>query len=222
MSLRFRGLVSAFSFGASAILGCGIAPAGATEGLGVGACVKVMQQPGPARIVAITPGGYVVQPAGKARSEAMNWAREDVTSGPCPGAPTRAQLAQPHTCFASDADGAGGAAQLSDRSVIRRTFERRAAPGSDGAVTIHFQSFRTGAARRWRRSDGYNFTADRSKPIHELRVVFTTCTDWRTAIQLLRRERNFECFTEPTGEKVCQVSGSTGGMMPDKTQYIPK
>ena len=222
MSLRLRGLLSACVFGASAMLSCAIAPAGAAEGLGVGACVKVRQQPGPAKIVALTAGGYVVQPAGKARSEAMNWAREDVTPGPCPGAPTRAQLAQPHTCFASDADGAGGASQVSDRSVIRRTFERKAAPGSDGAVTIHFQSFRTGASRRWMRSDGYNFTADRSKPIHELRVVFTTCTDWRTAIQLLQRERNFECFTEPTGEHVCQVSGSTGGMMPDRTQYIPK
>lgn len=222
MNLRFRRLILAFSFGTSAILGCGIAPAGAAEGLGVGACVKVKQLPGPARIVALTPGGYVVQPAGKARSEAMNWAREDVTSGACPGAPTRAQLALPHTCFASDSDGAGGASQASDRNVIRRTFTHEAEPGSDGTVTIHFQSFRAGASRHWMRSDGYNFSADRSKPIHELRVVFTTCTDWRTAIQLLRRERNFECFTEPTGEHVCQVSGSTGGMLADKTQYIPK
>jgi hypothetical protein len=198
------------------------APAGATEGLAVGACVSVTHQPGPARIVALTPGGYVVQAAGKARSEALNWAREDVVSGPCPGAPTKAQLAQPHTCFPSDADSAGGAAQRSDRNVIRRTLTHSAPPGSDGAVTIHFLSFRTGANRSWRVSDGYNFTADTSKPIHELRVVYSTCTDYRTAIELRQQERNFECFTAPTGEHVCQISGSTGGMMPDKSQYIPK
>jgi hypothetical protein len=71
-------------------------------------------------------------------------------------------------------------------------------------------------------SDGYNFSADRSKPIRELRVLFTTCTDYRTAISLRQMERNFDCFTAPTGDTVCQVSGSTGGMLPDKTQYIPK
>jgi hypothetical protein len=203
------------------ILGCGLAmPAGAAEGLGVGACVTVRGQPG--RIITLTPGGYVVQGEGKARSEALNWAREDVTAGPCPRPPTQAELAQPHSCFRSDSDGQGNSIARSYRSVIRRTFERAAEPGMDGAVTLRFESFKVGAARRWTPADGYNFTADRSKPIRDLRVVFTTCTDYRTAIQLLRRERNFECFTAPTGETVCQVSGSTGGMMPDKTQYIPK
>jgi hypothetical protein len=222
MTLRFRGLVSALSLSASVIFSCAVAPAGATEGLAVGACVSVTHQPGPARIVMLTPGGYVVQAAGKARSEALNWARSDVVSGPCPGAPTKAQLAQPHKCFPSDADGAGGAAQRSDRNVIRRTLTHTAPADSDGTVTIHFQSFRTGANRRWLRSDGYNFASDQSKPIHELRVVFTLCTDYRTAIQLRQQERNFECFTAPTQEHVCQESGSTGGMMPDKSQYIPK
>jgi hypothetical protein len=35
----------------------------------------------------------------------MNWAREDVTLGPCPGAPTRAQLYQPHAGRAAGAIG---------------------------------------------------------------------------------------------------------------------
>jgi hypothetical protein len=222
MSLKVRGVLSALVLCVSAVFGCGIAPGVAAEGLAVGACVSVNRQPGPARIVALTPGGYVVQAAGKARSEALNWARQDVVAGPCPGAPTVAQRAQPHKCFASDADGAGGAAQVSDRRVIRQTFARTAEPGSDGTVTIHFESFRVGANRSWMRSDSYNFTADQSKPIHELRVIFDTCTDYRTAISLRRMERNFECFTAPTGEHVCQTSGSTGGMLPDKTQYIPK
>lgn|GEM_PF-2977884 len=193
----------------------------AAEGLAVGACVTVKGQPG--RIIRLTPGGYVVQGEGKAASEALNWARSDVESGPCPRPPTRAQLAQPHKCFPSDADSKGASAlERTYRGVIRKTFAREAAPGMDGAVTIHFQSFKIGGPRRWLRSDGYNFAADQSKPIRELRVLFTTCTDFRTAIQLVQMERNFECFTTPTEETACQVSGSTGGMLPDKKQYIPK
>jgi hypothetical protein len=196
-------------------------PLRAAEGLAVGACVTVKGQTG--RIIKLTPGGYLVQGEGKAPSEALNWARSDVDPGPCPHPPTAAQLAQPHKCFASDADSRGASGlERSYRSVIRRTFAHPAEPGMDGAVTIHFQSFKIGAPRRWMVSDGYNFSADRSKPIRELRVLFTTCTDYRTAISLRQMERNFDCFTAPTGETVCQVSGSTGGMLPDKTQYIPK
>jgi hypothetical protein len=153
----------------------------------------------------------------------MNWARSDVQSGPCPRGPTQAELAQPHKCFASDPASEGASAlERTYRGVIRKTFTRAADPGMDGAVTIHFQSFKIGAPRSWLRSDGYNFASDQSKPIRELRVLFTTCTDYRTAIKLRQMESNFECFTAPTGETVCQTSGSTGGMLRDKMQYIPK
>jgi hypothetical protein len=196
-------------------------PLRAAEGLAVGACVSVKGQPG--RIITLTPGGYVVQGEGKAASQALNWARSDVEPGPCPRPPTQAQLAQPHKCFPSDADSRGASAlERTYRGVIRKTFAHAADPGMDGAVTIDFQSFKIGAPRHWLISDGYNFASDHSKPIRELRVVFTTCTDFRTAIQLVQMERNFECFTAPTGETVCQISGSTGGMMRDKKQYIPK
>jgi hypothetical protein len=207
-------------------LGCTAlsSPANAAAGLNVGACVTVKQQPGPAKIIAVTPGGYVVQPEGKAASQAMNWQQDNVTSGPCPSAAaTAAQFAQPHACFASDSDSKGATAtERSFRAVIRRTFEREAAQGSDGAVTISFQSFKTGGARHWLVSDGYNFSSDQSKPIYGLRVKYTTCTDYRSAIDIRQQERNFECFTAPTGDVACQVSGSTGGMMQDKNQYIPK
>jgi hypothetical protein len=197
------------------------APLNAAEGLAVGACVAVKGQPG--RIITLTPGGYVVQGEGKAKSEALNWARSDVEAGPCPRGPTKAELAQPHKCFPSDADSRGASAlERSYRSVIRKTFAHAADPSMDGAVTIHFQSFKIGAPRHWLVSDGYNFASDQSKPIRELRVLFTTCTDYRTAISLVQMERNFECFTAPTQETVCQTSGSTGGMMRDKKQYIPK
>ncbi|MFI4986547.1 MAG: hypothetical protein ACHQF3_03820, partial [Alphaproteobacteria bacterium] len=53
-------------------------PADATEGLAVGACVTVQGLPSPGRIIALTPGGYVVQAEGKAAADAMNWTRARV------------------------------------------------------------------------------------------------------------------------------------------------
>jgi hypothetical protein len=226
MTSRSVKFLSALPAGALLVLGAvtPVSPSHAAAGMAVGACVTIRQQPGPAQIIRVTPGGYVVQQEGKAESQAMNWQQDNVTPGPCPSAASTAALAaQPHACFASDADGKGATAhERAFRSVIRRTFEREAAPGMDGATTISFQSFKVGAPRRWLVSDGYNFTSNHQTPVYDLRVVFTTCVDYRTAIEIRRQERNFECFTAPTGETVCQVSGSTGGMAQDQKQYIPK
>jgi hypothetical protein len=126
-------------------------------------------------------------------------------------------------CFASDSDNKGvTATERSFRGLIRQTYEREAAQGSDGAVTISFQSFKIASPRRWSSSDGFNFSSDQSKPIYDLRVLFTTCTDYRTAIQTRQLDRNFQCFTAPTGGASCQVAGSTGGMAPEKSHYLPK
>ena len=207
-------------------LGCAAlsSPAAAGAGMSVGTCVTVRQQPGPATIINVTPGGYVVQAEGKAASQAMNWQQDNVTPGPCPSAGVTAALAaQPHTCFASDADSKGAnAAERGFRAIIRKTLEHQAAPGMDGAVTVSFQSFKVGAPRHWLVSDGYNMSSDQSKPIYGLRVAYTTCTDFRTQIQLRKEERNFECFTSPTGDAACQTSGNTGGMAQDTSQYIAK
>jgi hypothetical protein len=131
--------------------------------------------------------------------------------------------AQAVSCFASDPDSKGAnATERGFRTIIRQTLEHAAAPGMDGAVTVTFQSFKVGAPRRWMTSDGYDISADQSKPIYGLRVAYTTCTDFRTQIQMRQQERNFECFTGPAGDAVCQTSGSTGGMARDTSQYIPK
>ena len=198
-------------------------PANAAEGLAVGACVSVRGQPAPGRIIALSRGGYVVQAEGKAPSEAMNWATMDVDPGPCPTAPNAVQLAQPHACFASDSDSLGASAlEQGFRGAVRQTIERAAAPGSDGAATVSFQSFKIGAGRRWTAADSFNFSADQGKPVYPLRVKFTSCTDYRTAIELRQQESNYDCFTTPTGETACQMSGNSGGMMQPTTQRIPK
>ena len=133
--------------------------------------------------------------------------------------PARAAAA----CFASDADSKGAnALEQGFRTVVRKTLERQAAPGMDGAVTVSFQSFKVSPPRRWMTSDGFNFSSDQTKPVYSLRVAFTTCTDFRTQILLRKQERNFECFTAPTGEAACQTSGNTGGLAQDTSQYIAK
>jgi hypothetical protein len=218
-------IFSAVLFGIAVAAGGAVpsAPAEAADGLAVGACVTVRGQPSPGRIIALSRGGYVVQGQGKAPSEAMNWATTDVDPGPCPAPPNAAQLAQPHACFASDSDSLGATVlEQGFRGAVRQTIERAPAPGYDGAVTVSFQSFKVGAGRRWTAADSFNFSADPGKPVYPLRVKFTSCTDYRTAIELRQQESNYECFTTPTGETVCQMSGNSGGMMQPTTQRIPK
>jgi hypothetical protein len=146
-------------------------------------------------------------------------------TGPCPStvAATTIQPESQGTCFASDPDSNGATvAERVFRAAIRRSFERPAARGADGAVTIRFQSFKFGAPRRWTPNDGVSFSADQTKPIYDLRVGYTTCTDYRSSILLRQTDDNFECFTSPGGAHACQLSGRTGDLMQEKTQRIPK
>lgn len=189
--------------------------------LAVGACVTVDQpsvrgQAG--RIIQLTPGGYFVQGDGKAPSQAQNWVRADVHPGPCP----TKDVVMGQSCFPSDADGAGGAGlEQNIRSVIRQTYEHGPAVGQDGAVTIAFQSVQMGAPRAWLVSDGFNFSADQSKPVYDVLVGFTTCTDYKAKITKIVQQRAFECFTAPGGALSCQTSDAVA-VAPDQTTDIPK
>lgn len=197
-------------------------PAEANRALAVGACVAVRGMQSPGRIIRVTPGGYVVQPQGGTAGDALNWAQEDVVTGPCPAGPTAAQLAQPHACPTTDAPNLNATRQSQGfLALIRSVMDHPAAPGMDGAVTITIQSVQVGAARRWTVLDSENFSADPSKPVYDLRVSFTSCTDFRTAIELRKQVSNFQCFTAPTGQPVCQMSASVNGL-PEPTQRINK
>jgi len=143
-------------------------------------------------------------------------------------APPAARIAAPpgglaRACFASDPDGAGASArERKFRGLVRQTLEHAAAPGMDGAVTVRFTRFAVGAPRAWQVADGFNFSSDQRSPVYGLRVAYVTCQDFRTQIQLRTQERNYECFTAPTGDVSCQVAGSTGGLARDTSQYIQK
>lgn len=105
-------------------------------------------------------------------------------------------------CSASSEDSDGKTAnEKTFRGVIRRLWEKEAAEGSDGAVTITFEKFVVGASRAWRptATDAYS-QADPKKPIYAVKASFETCTDYRKAISKRKMERIYDCFfhkTEP-------------------------
>jgi len=132
------------------------------------------------------------------------------------------QLAQAKSCFASEPDSDGASdLERSLRAAIRKSFERDAAPGLDGRVTVKFEVFQVGNKRAWGAPDMASFsTGDQTKPIYDVHAVFTSCTDYRTSINLVQRDRIFACFMDQFGSVSCQVT--TGGPTPDKNQSFPK
>lgn len=128
-------------------------------------------------------------------------------------------------CSESTLDSAGkNANEKLFRGVIRRLWEKEAATGSDGAVTVTFEYMIIGKPRAWRptATDAYS-QADRKKPIYPVRVGFTTCTDYRTAISTRKMERIYDCFTHKVGGIQCTQTGASGALaLKDKKEYIQK
>jgi hypothetical protein len=129
------------------------------------------------------------------------------------------------SCGASTPDGDGKTAnEKVFRGVIRQLWEKPADKGMDGAVTIQFEKMTIGAPRAWRptATDSYS-QADPKKPIYPVRVAFSTCTDYRTAISMRQMERIYDCFTHKTGGIQCTQTGASGPLaLKDKKEYIPK
>jgi len=128
-------------------------------------------------------------------------------------------------CSVSSDDAVGKTAnERAFRGVIRRLWEKDAEPGSDGAVTITFDSLVVGAPRAWRAnaSDAYG-QVDPKKPIYPVRASFGTCTDFKTAISKRQMERIYDCFTHKTGGLQCTQTGASGALaVKDKKEYIQK
>ena len=197
-------------------------PAEAAGGLAVGTCVSVRQQPGPARIIQVTPGGYLVRAQGKRDGEALNWQQDNVTPGPCPTG-EEAVRNLPSVCPASEPDGDGrSAAESAIRGALRRLFERPVQQGSDGATTVRFQAVAIGQPRAWADHDNINAQADRSRPIYDVRATYTTCADYLSAIEFVRVEQNFHCFAAPDGRARCEIAPGSGDLAPVQRQKITK
>jgi hypothetical protein len=128
-------------------------------------------------------------------------------------------------CFASDDDSVGKTAnEKTFRGVIRRLWEKEAKEGLDGAVTIAFQKFVVGGSRPWRATttDAYS-QADPKKPIYAVRAAFTTCTDYKSAINKRKMERVYDCFVHKSGGWQCTQTGASGALaLKDEKQYIQK
>lgn len=128
-------------------------------------------------------------------------------------------------CFASDDESdVKNANEKSFRGVIRRLWEKEARAGSDGAVTLAYETLVVGASRPWRAtfSDAYS-QADPKRPIYSVRAKFETCTDYRSAIAKRKMERIYDCFVHKTGGWQCTQTGASGALaLKDKQEYIQK
>lgn len=124
-------------------------------------------------------------------------------------------------CPASDPDSNGKTAlEKSFRAAIRQTWEKEAEPGLDGAVTITFQSFRVGAAHKYRTYVDPNDAI--GKTIYPVRATFTTCTDYNRRIETMKREREFSCYKNTSGEYTCTIIAAPNTNVKDKTESIDK
>ena len=139
--------------------------------------------------------------------------------------PTQNETDGAVACSASSEDSDGKTAnEKTFRGVIRRLWEKEAAKGSDGAVTITFQKVIVGASRAWRAnlSDAYS-QADPKKPIYPVRATFATCTDYKKAISKRKMERIYDCFVHKTGGWQCTQTGASGALaLKDEKEYIQK
>jgi hypothetical protein len=232
--------VSAVSVLSAASVG---SPASAGPGLAVGTCV-LADKLYHGKIVAVNHddnGSYtiadsqgrpdyrlpnrivVAAPCAGTQAETVNAQgdRPQANNNPQPGHRPQVQRTLGGACFGSEPDAARGL-EGTFRGVIRRQFERKAAPGSDGTTTLRFMSFRMDGGRRATVIDRVNYKPDMSKPVYSIRALFQTCTDYRRATTTKTLERNFQCYTSSTGGPNCSASGSMAGMRRDESVYTPK
>ncbi len=128
-------------------------------------------------------------------------------------------------CSASSADSDGATAnEKTFRGAIRRLWEKNAAAGADGAVTITFQQVVVGAPRAWQATftDVYS-QATPKQPIYPVKATFATCTDYKTAVSRKQMERMYDCFVHKAGGWQCTQTGASGALaLKDKETYLQK
>lgn len=128
-------------------------------------------------------------------------------------------------CSASSSDADGATAnERTFRGAIRRLWEKNAAAGSDGSVTVTFHNVVVGAPRAWQPgfTDVYS-QATPKQPIYPVKATFETCTDYRTAVAKRKMERMYDCFVHKAGGWQCTQTGASGALaLKDEKAYIPK
>jgi len=140
------------------------------------------------------------------------------TTPPNASAPTR--VAPGGAQCTIDDDAASAEPERSIRAVIRAGFERPAAPGADGAVSVHIENLSIGAARAYTpyrdpiEADG--------RQVYPVRAKFTACTDYRTRLVLVTRERLYACYRDETNAWACDITAAANTNVRDTTQNVAK
>lgn len=124
-------------------------------------------------------------------------------------------------CSASDADSKGKTAlEKLFRGAIRENWEVEPQEGLDGRVTITFQAFTIGTARKYKPYIDPNEAS--GKTIYPVRTTFTTCTDYNRRIETVKREREYLCFKNTAGNYSCTIIAVANTNVKDKTESIDK
>lgn len=142
---------------------------------------------------------------------------------PAPGKPTQAATppAGKVACPASDPDSRGATAfERSIRGAIREDFEHEPRLHEDGKVTVAFQNVIIGPSHAWQQL--VDPMDARGKTIYEVRSNFTTCTDYFTRIEYVKRDRAFACYKNNAGKWVCEVVAATNTNIKDQTTSVDK
>jgi len=172
----------------------------------------------------VRPARAAAAPAGAAVSNAApraNAARaENAAPASRPAANTPTRVAPGGAQCTVDNDGAVAEPERSIRAVIRAGFERPAAPGADGAVSVHIENLSIGAARAYTphrdpiEADG--------REVYPVRAKFTACTDYRTRLNLVTRERLYACYRDTTNAWACDITAAANTNVRDTTQNVAK
>jgi hypothetical protein len=144
---------------------------------------------------------------------------------PAENLPVKNQNSHGVACFTSDSESdVKNTNEKNFRGAIRLLWEKKAPAGSDGTVTLAYETFVVGSSRPWRPTltDAYS-QADPKKPIFAVRTTFETCTDYRAAISKRKMERVYDCFVHRAGGWQCTQTGASGALaLKDKKEYIQK
>jgi len=173
-----------------------------------------------------SPGAFLVNqdwvraaPAGAATAPAASVGGA-ATRPPAPGTTSADTMSSAGTaCPAAEAD-RGAEPERSFRQAIRAGFERDAAPGADGRVTVNIETIGIGQPHAY---TVYNDPREaEGKQVYPVRARFTACTDYRSRIVLDTRERAFACYAATGGAWACDVVAAPNTNVKDVSRSIDK
>ena len=202
----------AVAFGILA-LGALAQPASARQ-ITPGQCVTINGVPGHVIRPSTVLGLILVQ--GDRGGGINGWLPEKIIPAACPG-PRVAQ----NVCSASSPD---SDAQTQKEAEFRRIIPENYthAEARFAALSVRLDSVRMGEPHQWDGNPNEFSHIDAGQPIYPVHVAFATCKEYGDEIVIHTQETNFNCFTQTSGQGVCEPDPGTDHRAPPTNQRLPK